>query len=358
MSRLKNLFYALPFTFLVMSSQIAFAQESAVVPDVTGFSVPQAAALLNRSSINLGNQSNQLWSETSGLAQNTIGSQSIPAGQNVAPGTAVDVTVLRSPNVSLIFDDNDLTLINRTGGSIDLNSIVFQSLDGSAAATFEARRWRADALPNGECAQIWSVGRGNPKEVEGCAEIETWLTTNDPVEHFWTGINGVTRFSVQQNGVERAVCIIVDLRCDFYVTAIGISDDITQYVYFAYTADQLVVVNKSENSWMALDRVQIVNNAPAVAGSTFAFGDPNVFTARPVVGRTNLLAPGQCLLYTNSAPQTDALPENCDVIARLDLTPDVVFWSAPFGVDSVTDDKEHACPGATESKLTVCVMPR
>jgi hypothetical protein len=332
----------LPFLF----GQAALAQEMATVPDIKGLSVPQAAALLNQNGLNLGAQTNALWTESAGVPQNSIGGQSVAAGQSIQQGSAVDVTVLRSPNVTLLFDDNDLTLINRTGGSLDLNGIIFQALDGSAPAGFEARRWRADALPAGECAQIWSVGRG------------TWMTTNRTEEHFWTGGGGTTRFSVQQNGVERAACAIADLRCDFYMSAIGISDDITQYVYFAYTQDQLVVINKSENSWMALDGVEIINNAPAVAGSPFAFGNPGVFNTVPSVGKINLLAPGQCLLYTNSAPQSDALPEACSQIARLDLDPNVVFWSGAFGVNSVTDDKEHICPGATEGKLTICIMPR
>ena len=50
------------------------------------------------------------------------------------------MTVLRSPNVSLSYDDNDFTLINNTGGSIDFNGLVF-GIGGR-----NARRFFRDAL--------------------------------------------------------------------------------------------------------------------------------------------------------------------------------------------------------------------
>jgi hypothetical protein len=343
---------------LTLPSRLLAQDAPVTVPDVIGLGVPQAAALLNRNGIVLGAENNVAWSPESGLEQNTIGAQSIPAGQSVAPGTVVDVTVLRSPNTLLIYDDNDLSMVNLSDSVMSMEGIIFRSLGGSQESFFTATRWTG-ALDADDCAQIWSVPRGEPKDVPECPSNIFWLTTQYQEAHFWTGAYGATQFRVEQNGIERALCPIVNPgRCEFFLAAGGSAGEVAGYVYFAYTPDQLVVRNPSDNQWMLLDGVQIVNNAPPVAGSTFAFGDPAVFGSPQTIGRINRLAPGQCLLYTGSVTIGDTLPESCDVVARLDLDPSVNFWIQPFGVNSVTDDEPHSCPAAIPEKLTICMMPR
>jgi hypothetical protein len=320
--------------------------------------VPQAAALLNRNGIVLGAENNIAWAAESGLLENTIGAQSIPAGQSVARGTVVDVTVLRSANTMLIYDDNDLTMVNQSGGPMNLDGLIFRSMGGSQESFFTATRW-VGALDDDDCGQIWSVPRGEPKDMPECPSNTFWLTTQFEEAHFWTGAFGATQFRVEQNGVERAVCPIANPgTCTFFLAGGGSVGDVTGFVYFAYTTDQLIVRNPSDAQWMPLDGVHIVNNAPSVAGSTFAFGNPEVFGHPQTIGHINRLAPGQCLHYTGSALIGASLPESCDVVARLDLDPSVNFWAQPFNVDSMTDDQPHTCPGATAGKLTVCVMPR
>ncbi len=352
-------------TFLILIGALLFphlvvlGQETTVtVPDVRGLSVPEAAALLNQNGIILGAENNVAWSAEAGLPENTIGEQSIPAGQSVAPGSVVDITVLRSANTLLIYDDNDLTMVNRSGGVMSLNGIIFRSMGGSQESFFTATRW-AGALDGDDCAQIWSVPRGQAKDLPECPSSTFWLTTQFQEAHFWTGAYGATQFRVEQNGLERAVCPIVNPgTCQFFLAGGGSAVEVTAFVYFAYTTDQLIVHNTASAQWMPLDGVQIVNNAPPVAGSSFAFGNPETFGNPQTIGRINRLAPGQCLHYTGSASVGDTLPESCNVVARLDLDPSVNFWAQPFGVDSVTDDQQHTCPGATASRLTICVMPR
>jgi hypothetical protein len=69
------------------------------------------------------------------------------------------------------------------------------------------------------------------------------------------------------------------------------------------------------------------------------------------------LAPGQCLLFTNRSPSSEQPPLPCDVIARLDIRPTVIFWGADFGVGS-SDGQPRTCPAAVAGRLTLCVMPR
>jgi beta-lactam-binding protein with PASTA domain len=81
----------------------ALAQDDQVtVPDVTGLSVPAAAALLNRNGMALGLQTEEPWNESLGQPGNTIIGQSLAPGSTAARGTALDVTVLRSPNMLLV----------------------------------------------------------------------------------------------------------------------------------------------------------------------------------------------------------------------------------------------------------------
>src|SRR5215216_3034771 len=157
--------------------------QTPAVPNLIGLNIPQAAAALNQVGLALGNQTSEPWTEAAGVPQNTISVQSVPAGQPATAGAPVDVTVLRSPNVSLSYDDNDFTLINNTGGSIDFNGLVFGSADGTPAA-FSATRW-AGSLDSAGCAQVWSVIRSVPKDLAGCARINHWLTTNNSAEYFW-----------------------------------------------------------------------------------------------------------------------------------------------------------------------------
>jgi hypothetical protein len=344
---------------MLLLASMVVAQELVTVPDVTGMSVPQAAALLNRSGIVLGSETNVGWTAESGLPQNTISAQSVAGGQSVARGTVVDITVLRSPNAYLLYDDNDLTLVNQTGGTLDLNGIAFNSVDGSGPATFTANRW-GGILEGGDCGQIWSISRGEPKPQDGCASMQ-WLTTNDPAQHFWTGANGATRFNIVQTGVERAVCSVAAAgRCDFFLTGGGAGGDVVPYVYFAYLPDRMIISNQSPDQWMSLNQLNVYNQNFAEGTAPLKIADPTLYTnqGQQLIGRVDQLAPGQCLYWTNGSPQPDTPPQSCDVVARFNMAAELIFWSKDFSLDSVTDGQRHTCPAATPGRLTICVMPR
>jgi PASTA domain len=342
---------------LVLSiADIVFAQDSAPVPDLTGLSVPEAAAALNRVGLALGVETGEAWTAESGLEQNSVKAQSIPAGQTAARATTVDITVLRSPNVILIYDDNDLTLVNKTGAPLDLTGLFFNTLDG-AAAGMAAARW-APSLRDQQCTQVWSIGRNGPKGLDECSTVQNWLVTTSGGEHFWTGAGGTTRFAVTQNGIQRMTCAVANPgRCEFYLSG-GSGGETTEYVYFAYTPERLAIINQSTDRWMVLAGFTVYNNFVPQAGLPVPVADPTLYggNVNPVA-RLNQLAPGQCVLFTNSAPDSATPPQPCDVIARLDIGPQVIFWGAAFEMDSA-DGQRHNCPAATAGRLTICVMPR
>jgi hypothetical protein len=139
----------------------------------------------------------------------------------------------------------------------------------------------------------------------------------------------------------------------------GASSDTTEYVYLAYTVDSLVVLNQSTDKWMALGRTIVLNNNPAisVSGAEVPIGDPGLFGNPDAPGMIQQLAPSQCLLFTDGSPDAGP-PQDCTVIARLNINRDLIFWAADFQIVSATTGKEYTCLGAAEGKLTLCIMPR
>lgn len=351
----KALFWGLCIAALLVSGT-ATAQDMVTVPDLTGLNVPQAAAALNKIGLALGAQTSERWTAESGLEQNRISAQSLAPGSAAAPGTAVDVTVLRTPNTLLIYDDNDLTLVNQTGAELNLENLSFAAVDGNNAA-FRASRW-SRALRTNQCMQVWAVGRNGPKGLDECPVIQNWLVTTNGSEHFWTGSGGTTQFSVIQNGVEVATCPVANPgRCAFYLAG-GVSDGVTEYVYFAYTSDRLAIINTSKDRWMPIARLVVRNNFVQPSGAPVNVGDPALFGNPEIVANIRRLAPGQCLLFTNSTPEAQTPPQPCDVVARLDIGTNLIFWGAEFPVESITDDAERSCPAATADRLTLCILPR
>src|SRR5690606_29465845 len=132
------------------------------------------------------------------------------------------------------------------------------------------------------------------------------------------------------------------------------------YVYLAYTPDRLAVLNQSDDKWMPLAQTAIQNLNPNVSvagGVSVPIGDPALFGNPATVADISQLAPGQCLLFTNGSPDVDAAPQDCSVIARLDIDPTLIFWAANFEVISATDARRYSCPAANAEKMTVCVVP-
>lgn len=343
----------------------AVAQSNpATVPDVTGLSVPAAVALLNEHGLRLGNQTGEAWTELAGLPANTVSAQSLAPGATVEQGAALDVVVLRSPNVLLLYEAESITLINQTGTTLDLNGLIFNALDGATPASFQATNWMG-ALDAGYCTQLWAVRRTSAQRLGECEGVRRWLSTVNAGVHFWTGLNGVTRFNVVYQGVERATCEGAApgqgvKQCALYLPGAG-GGDVTAYVYLAYTPDRLAVLNQSDDKWMPLAQTAIQNLNPNVSvagGVSVPIGDPALFGNPATVADISQLAPGQCLLFTNGSPEVDAAPQDCSVIARLDIDPTLIFWAANFEVISATDARRYSCPAANAEKMTVCVVPR
>jgi len=327
---------------VLLLASVSAAQENVIVPDVTGLTVPEAAAVLNQAGLQFGAEVAEGWTEDAGVPENTIVRQSIDVGESAVYGTAIEVTVLRSANTLLIYDDNDITLVNQADGGLSLGGIRFST---DAGTIFHASRW-GGRVDSRDCVQLWSVGRTGAKPLDECGSIN-WLTTNNPAEHFWTGVDGTTTFTVYQNGIERAVCpVSTSGRCEFFLSGGGRSE-LTPFVYMVYTTDRFVVLNNSADRWMPLSGLRLNNGAP--------FADATYFDEPVVIGYLQALAPGQCLIYTRDANDASS-PQPCDEIAvGTYTTGEPLFWDMEFTLSGSEGD--YSCPAATAGRMTICILP-
>jgi hypothetical protein len=353
----KDWFILLFFALSVILFVTPVAAQTVTVPDLTGLNIPEAAAALNAAGLALGVEEARPWDSLAPVEPDLIGGQSVAAGSAAEAGTVVDVTVLRTPNAAMIYDDNDITLVNLSGANLNVNDVTFNTVDGNSAS-FPASLW-TDILRANQCLQLWSVGRNGPKGLDECRLIQTWRVTTNPAEHFWTGSGGTTQFSLSKAGEQVVTCDVANPgRCDFYLPTGVRGGENTEYVYFAYTSDQLAIINTAEDRWMDLNGLNVTNYFADPDGANVAVANPRIFGNPSIVADITRLAPGQCLLFTSGSPQSESPPQPCEVIARLNIGPELIFWGAAFEVDSVTDDRTHSCPAGAADRLILCVMPR
>lgn len=360
---------ALTFLLLVISLGTSTAQAQTtdvIVPDLTGLNVPQAAAALNAAGLLLGDEISLPWAQTDVLPPGSVSAQSVAAGTTIPAGSAVSVSVLRAPNLRLIYGETYLTLLNPTGETADLRRLSFA---GTGSTTFFAATRLASDLRASACVQVWSVARLGPQRLAGCEVIQRWQTTNNRQEHFWTAANGVQEFAVLDDGVPQATCPAAPvgsdaspLQCDFYYSGAEAATTLTDYLYFSYTPDAIALINISEDRWMPTGETPLYNYHPqiTVPGAELRFGDPELFPEqfRRGPGEIERLAPGQCLVMTTAPSEVGAAPEPCTVVAQRDLSPQVAFWLADFEVEGVTTGARATCPAATPEQVTVCIVPR
>lgn len=348
-------FWIMLCVLTVMSVPLA-AQEATpeppppTVPDVVGLSVPEAAALLNAAGLNLGEEVIQITNDDTAVERG-ITEQSVAAGTTAERGSAVNVTVLRSNNIVLIYDDNDITMVNQSPAGLDLTRVAFTA----AEIRFNANRWGNTALDAADCTQLWSVGRGTPKSINECGAIQRWLTTNNADEHFWTAANTDGTFSVVQSGIVRENCPTATvagqvLECAFFM-ATGDTNEVTEFVYLVYTPTQLLIRNIADDLWMPIAGITLEGADDDVATSLVA----ERFDAPIEIGDADRLAPGQCLYYTTPDATDSAPPEDCTVIGQATL-PDA--WVAGFDLMGMTRTDPSTCPPAIAGRLTVCIAPR
>lgn len=355
-------------TLIIFISAWASAQASesaaaaTTVPNLAGMTPPQAAAALNAARLQLGAMSSMTASPP--LLAGTVAGQFPPAGSVAVPGAMVDVSVAYAPNVRLIYDNNDLTLINIGTQPLDAGTLTFQASD-AVPVSFDGRRWGRQIEPT-DCVQVWSTRRTQPKSLAACRRIAAWLSTTDANQHVWKDASGAQGFIVRQEGVQRGECPTASpgtrenpLVCEIYLAQVQ-PPPVWPFIYLAYTRDSLVVHNTSADSWMRM-------NVPLLLASNHAISlnDTSLYHAVdglivstgsggvPVIRQ---LAPGQCVRFRTVSAPADFIPEPCLMFADA-LIDGVPFWHTPFTIEDNRGDK-HVCAAAAPDAVTTCRVLR
>lgn len=128
--------------------------------------------------------------------------------------SAVPTTVSRAPDFTLVWDSESFALVNRSGGTLDLQGVAFESESGR----FDVSQWQTEflsaplwAFPNEGCMQVWSIGISFiPNKPAECRWRQVWVAVND-ASLFW---QDVPRFSVLRDDAVIALCSTLDGVCD------------------------------------------------------------------------------------------------------------------------------------------------
>ncbi len=124
------------------------------------------------------------------------------------------------PDVSLVYDDVQLVLINVTNHRLSIANLSFVQ-HGKTEQRFDTTLWRQlnvditpDALPPGFCFQVARNDRVLPDVLKGCRRA-TWARVSD-LRRFWIAQDStVTTFDVQAGDRTIATCTISAGHCEF-----------------------------------------------------------------------------------------------------------------------------------------------
>ncbi len=154
------------------------------------------------------------------LGANDAAAQIMPSPP---PLTATPIAIAPTPglpDIQLLYSPNGLTLINVSGGTLDLTGLLFSSSLGS----MNVEVWDTEfltrplfAFPAGDCLQVWSVDIVNvPPVPVSCRFRHAWISVrNDQV--FWSDS---TAFTVSRGGTVMRVCEIAAGVCDVSLSAV------------------------------------------------------------------------------------------------------------------------------------------
>jgi hypothetical protein len=334
------------------------ASSPITVPDVVGLTVPEAAAVLHRAGLKLGPQTSVYRLDQ---AHNTVIGQTPPADASAEPLSEVGIEVVIQTNIEIVYDNNDITVINLTGTTLNGGRMRFEAIDSGLpsppAFSFNEVADLRVSVDDDQCLQFWSISEGMGQPADGCARgLDGWFASILTERHFWTRASEAATFRFWYGDQPVGDCPTMrDLRgkqrCPMRLALDPDEGDTAEYLYFVYSADQLIVKNASARRWMAVD------------GVTFGGIDLGDFARIPretFVGSERRLAPGECILLTAASistgePIQDDLSVECFVIARGELSDVDLFWRRGFALG---DAASCPPPPATNAARSICLVPR
>lgn len=139
--------------------------------------------------------------------------QAPPVAQpTVIPPTAAPV--LAPPDLRFIWDVNSFSVVNVSGGNVDLTGLSFSSTSGS----LDVVRWQTQyltaslyAFPDSDCLQVWGMGGSSlPQKPVECNYRHSWITVG-AANQFWIGAQ---QFTVNRGGEVLGMCNVAQGRCE------------------------------------------------------------------------------------------------------------------------------------------------
>lgn len=127
-----------------------------------------------------------------------------------------------SPKVLLVYDRNQLNLVNQSVTAINITRLEFrQSGPSRVYREFAASRWDRpfaeyppSALPPGICFQVGRLDRGRYEPFRECRSLSAYVLTSES-GWFWIAVNNqVTVFEVYLNDQKLSECPINEGRCE------------------------------------------------------------------------------------------------------------------------------------------------
>jgi hypothetical protein len=336
-------------SLFVGTAQARQAAESVTVPNLIGLTVPQAARQLSEIKLLIGTETAQEWTATevnpatnASFQANQITAQMPAAGQTLATGASVQVTVLRAYNAVLTYDADGLTLRNTIIVPLNLTGVIFKTGEGQNLREFQAREWGTPVDING-CYYIGLAQlTTNPTD---CATLTRQVVATQPIKQFWT----TGTFTIEQNGITVATCIASP--CNLTIPQ-GDNPDQAAYLSFQYRTNYLTVRNPSDR-WMTLTEITINGRN----GKKFTLGTVQDKAPGDVLWAGSRLAPGQCIVYSEldigSLP-----PYDCAVVAYVKLPAGTGFWQRGFSITAPSTRRTSACGAPLPGLLSICRVPR
>ncbi len=322
-------------------------QTTVIVPDLTGLSVPQAAQAVGTAGLLFGSETQQLWAADAKVKADQVSSQKPAAGEKVLPGSAVDVTVLRVFNASLVYDANSVSLVNTSTTPLAMDDLTFETGDGTTLSKFNAEDWGIP-LPPGNCYQLWFT-KVQDSTPTGCTTIVRKLLTTQKSKLFW--LNTQDTFRVMHNGDLIANCPVTG-PCTLDLPQ---KDDPehTLYLSFSYRTNHLSIYNDSQR-WMTISGVDIISNQ---TGKHFVLDTTQKMAPGDVPWAGHRLAPGQCIVY--SEQDVSLLPPyDCQVVGYVKLDKGLSFWTRGFTMIGTVSQRVSTCAAPVEGEASVCLVPR
>jgi hypothetical protein len=334
------------FLVLPVIAQDSTASQTPTMPDLTGLTAPQAHALLFEHGLVL---DPLIVASSSGEGvENTIIDQSLAPGESYSIGAVISVTVLRQPNIRLVWNiedhnNNSFTLVNLADYEINIEHLLFETADGS-------RRFQSALWPNflrvEQCVQLWTYQEelGSRVGVDDCRILQGGgiLPVLNEVQQFWRSEGS---FYVVQEGLRRGECQIAAGICELWISPSAITEEFSPNVFLIYNQNQLIIHNRSSKQWLPLNQIAINDSA--------VLSDEREWDSLRFGQDMPFLAPNHCVRFGSaSSPLTD-----CVEVAVRETTE--LFWRESFTVHSLRNsDISKTCPAALGDEATICLLLR